>query len=382
MRLTALISAFGLTAMFGAGAEAESLACGGEYIIKRGDTLQQVTRMAYGECLSWKYLYNANKSVVGSNPSLIEVGMKIKVPCRRGQTPGATVQAATTSAASTTATVTTTTDTATTQVAPASPTAPIVTGDSRSPMLRLVTASNYAPFHDQNDANGGMLTEMIAQALTTVMPAEKFRIDFINDWSSHLEPLISDRSYDFALSWFKPNCSVADKLGEGSRFRCERLVFSDPLFEQIVAYFIRSGEANVPATHADLFGRTICRPAGYSMFMLEEHDLVAPNVTMVTPSNPTDCMEMLIEGEADVVVVASTVADDAISTLNISAKVEEQSQLASVITLHAVTSVDNPQKEQQMTLLNKGIQNVRESGKWFEIVQRHLVAHTRKKAQN
>ncbi len=118
------------------------------------------------------------------------------------------------------------------------------------------------------------------------------------------------------------------------------------------------------------------------MFMLEEHDLVAPNVTMVTPSNPTDCMEILIEGEADVVVVASTVADDAISTLNISAKVEEQSQLASVITLHAVTSVDNPQKEQQMTLLNKGIQNVRESGKWFEIVQRHLVAHTRKKAQN
>ena len=75
MRLTALIGAFGLTAMFSAGAEAQSLACGGEYTIKRGDTLMKVTRMAYGEGLSWNYLYKANRGVVGPNPSLIEVGM-------------------------------------------------------------------------------------------------------------------------------------------------------------------------------------------------------------------------------------------------------------------------------------------------------------------
>ncbi len=380
MRLTAMIGAFGLTAMFGAGAEAQSLACGGEYTIKRGDTLQKVTRMAYGEGLSWGFIYNANKAVVGSNPSLIEVGMKIKVPCRTVQTPAATQAEVPAAAPATTAA--STTATANSERAPTSSTAALVVNDGRSPLLRLVTASNYAPFHDQNDANGGMLTEMTAEALATVMPTDEFRVDFINDWSSHLEPLISDRSYDLALSWFKPNCSVIDKLGEGSRFRCERLVFSDPLFEQIVSYFTRSGETSVPSTHADLFGRTVCRPSGYSIFMLEERDLVEPNITMVTPPNPTDCMEMLIEGTADVVVVASTVADDAIATLNISEQVEEQAQLASVITLHAVTSVNNPRKEQQMALLNQGIQNIRESGKWFEIVQRHLIAHTRKKAAN
>ena len=108
MRLTAVFGAFGLTAMIGAGASAQSLACGGEYVIQRGDTLQKVTRMAYGEGLSWKYLYNANKGVVGSNPSLIEVGMKIKVPCRNGQTAAAPATApaatATTTAATTSAT--------------------------------------------------------------------------------------------------------------------------------------------------------------------------------------------------------------------------------------------------------------------------------------
>jgi len=87
MRLTALIGAFGLTAMFGAGAEAQSLACGGEYTIKKGDTLQQVTRMAYGEGLSWSFIYKANKAVVGPDPSLIEVGMKT------WSSPGSTVSA-------------------------------------------------------------------------------------------------------------------------------------------------------------------------------------------------------------------------------------------------------------------------------------------------
>ncbi len=110
MRNSALACVVGLAGLFGAGtistpAEAQSLACGGTYTIQRGDTLQKVTRMAYGEGLSYNFIYPANQHVVGPNPPQIEVGMVIRVPCRNGQTPGVTrssavVRFSTTSSAS------------------------------------------------------------------------------------------------------------------------------------------------------------------------------------------------------------------------------------------------------------------------------------------
>ncbi len=373
MRLTAVFGAFGLTAMIGAGASAQSLACGGEYVIQRGDTLQKVTRMAYGEGLSWKYLYNANKGVVGSNPSLIEVGMKIKVPCRNGQT----------AAAPATAPAATATTTAATTSATAAPARATLSARTRPDnMLRLVTATNYAPFHDQSAERGGMITEITWAALGTVMEQDQYRIDFINDWSSHISPLLNDHAYDLGLSWFRPNCDVIDKLSPDNRFRCESLEFSDPLFEQIIGYYARSDEESTPNSPADLVGRTICRPAGYSTFMLEEFDLTEPNITLKQPSGPDDCFEMLANGEADFVVLASTVADNTIAGMDMRDRFQELPQLAYIATLHAITSIDNPNKDANMATLNAGIRNVRESGAWFEIVQRHLVAHTKKTATN
>ncbi|MEM7270675.1 MAG: transporter substrate-binding domain-containing protein [Pseudomonadota bacterium] len=391
MRSTAFWGALGVVAFMGVSASAQTIACGGTYTVQRGDNLQKITRGAYGPALSWSYLYGKNKGVIGANPSIIEVGMTLNIPCRKGQTPAAQTTAAastatteeSSSASSATATAETETETTTaaTSTTAAAPAAAPAERD-RSPMLRLVTASDYAPFHDESLEGGGMITEIVDVALTTVMDESDYRIDFINDWGAHLNPLISDMSYDVSLSWFKPNCDVIEKLGAGSRFRCERLEFSDPLFEQIVSYFMRADDAAKPESHADLFGRAVCRPAGYSTFMMEEVDLVEPNITFVQPSGPSDCMEMLANGSVDAVVIASTVADDTIAQLGIADQVEEQPQLATIITLHAVTSIDNPSKDQIMATMNDGIRNVRESGKWFEIVQRHLIAHTRKTATN
>lgn len=387
MRLTALIGAFGLTAMFGAGAEAQSLACGGEYIIKKGDTLQQVTRMAYGKGLSWRYIYKANKAVVGPNPSAIEIGMKIKVPCRRGQTPGVTAKAAapeeTTSTAATTSAATTTTVAA----APAATNVSLplnVPGVATpgSSTFRFVTGSDWRPFQDAELPNGGMITEIVDTAMVSQRGDTGHKIDFINDYSSHLQTLIADIAYDFAFAWFRPNCDKMEKLGAESQFRCTALEWSDPLFEQIIGYYMRADEANVPATHADLMGRNICRPKGYALFMMEEFDLVEPAISLKRPVNTADCFEMLIEGEVDVVVLATMVADSAIASVGMADQIAEQPQLSTVATMHAVTSINNPNKEAQLTVLNEGIRDVRESGAWFEIVQRHLVDHTRRTASN
>lgn len=399
MRNSAFACIFGATALVGAGAffapapvQAQTLSCGGTYTIQRGDTLQKVTRMAYGEGLSFNFLYRANRDVVGPNPSAIEVGMVIQVPCRDGQTAGAapaapasTGSAQTASTGSGTVTGETPTPVSTTATA-AQPTATASSGGvtliDGVDRIRLVTATDFAPFTNQNQEQGGMITEIINVAADTVMDQSEFRIDFINDWSAHMQPLIADGAYDFSFPWFRPNCDLKDKLGPGASFRCERLEWSDPLFEQIIGYYMRADDANKPAEHSGLFGRTVCRPLGLGTFMMDERDLVEPNIRLVRPNSPTDCFELLSIGEVDVVVIATMVADDAIANLVDASVVEEQPQLSTIATLHAVTSVDNPDKERQLAILNEGVANLRNNGKWFEIVQRHLVAHARRVAAN
>ena len=247
--------------------------------------------------------------------------------------------------------------------------------------IRMMTGTDWAPFSNHEQEQGGMITEIVDVASRSVMDEADFQIDFINDWSAHMEPLIADGAYHFTFPWFRPNCDVKEKLGPSSVFRCDRLAWSDPLFEQIIGYYMRVDDPNKPQNHAGLLGRNICRPSGYSTFMMEEKDLVEPNVTITRPSSPTDCFEMLAAGEVDAVVIATMVGDDAIANIDTPELIEEQSQLSTIATLHAVTSIDNPNKEAQIAVLNEGIRNVRESGKWFEIVQRHLVAHARKTTQ-
>ena len=103
---------------------------------------------------------------------------------------------------------------------------------------------------------------------------------------------------------------MVDKLGDGSKFRCNNLDWSQPLFEQIFGYYTRAGQPR-PATHKDLFGLNICRPAGYATFMMEEFNLVEPNISFTRENSPTGCFKGLVSGKYDVVVLAADVKSDA-----------------------------------------------------------------------
>lgn len=389
MRITALASAFcvaGLASLGGvSSASAQALACGQSYTIKAGDTLQRLTNRAFGPGKSYNLMYRPNAAVIGKNPSAIEVGMVLQIPCLNGAT-------ANNAAAASTASTTAARPRNTTQVAAPAPTAAAIAtpaslssngiGGALSSRIRIVTGSDWAPFQNQDQEQGGMITEIMATALQNELGGDGYKIDFINDYSAHLNVLIADLAYDLSFAWFRPNCDVIEKLGEDSQFRCNSLAWSDPVFEQIIGYYVRKDDPNQPQTHSDLFGRTVCRPKGYATFMMEEVDLVAPRIGLVRPAATETCFEMLLNGEADAVVLASTVADDALARIGGGSLVSEVPELATIATLHAVTSINNPRQDAQLEVINRGVRGLRENGKWFEIVQRHLIAHARNTASN
>lgn len=50
------------------------------YTVRSGDTLSKIAREYYGDVAKWKAIYDANKSVIGSDPANLKAGMKIKLP--------------------------------------------------------------------------------------------------------------------------------------------------------------------------------------------------------------------------------------------------------------------------------------------------------------
>ncbi|MFN3259617.1 MAG: peptidoglycan-binding protein [Pikeienuella sp.] len=338
------------------GAAAQDIACGGSYTVVRGDTLQLITNRAYGPDKSYQLLYSANRATIGRDPGLIEIGMQLAIPCLDGGTVSAAPTATVTLEAQSTG-------------APPMP---------NRAALRAMTGTDWAPFTDHTQEQGGMITEILNVSLSRVMDEKDYKIDTIKDWTAHLVPLLSDVAYDVSIAWFKPNCDLIEKLGEDAQFRCRSLYWSDPLFEMITGYYVRADDPAKPRAHADLMGKRICRPEAYATYMLEEFDLKEPAITLVRPTLFRDCFEGLVAGEVDVILVATTVADSMAASLRLQGQIEEIPELAYVTTMHAVSSINNPRKEEQIALINEGLRQIREDGVWFEIVQRHLIAHAAK----
>lgn len=330
-------------------ASAQSLTCGGTYTVRSGDSLSGIAARVYGDPKAFQFIFSANADTIGDNPSLIKVGNALNIPC---------IDSTTESTA---------------------PQLTVERGVERLPFpnqrqMRLMTGTDWAPFTNEDQEQGGMLVEMVNAALSKSDQKPEYKIDFVNDWGAHLSPMLTDIAYDFSIAWYQPNCDVVSRLGEDSQFRCNNFDWADPIYEQIMGYYIRASDP-IPQSYDDLMGKTICRPAGYSLFFLEEDNLKEPNITLAQPNAVVDCMNGLHDGSYDVVVLAPEVAEVAMAEIGVTDKTVFAEPLSKVILISAVISKNHPQKEAMLAQFNSAMSQLKESGEWFQIVLRHLKEH-------
>ena len=50
------------------------------YVVKKGDTLQRISRKYYKTNKKWRAIYNANRDILTQGPDYLQVGMKLKIP--------------------------------------------------------------------------------------------------------------------------------------------------------------------------------------------------------------------------------------------------------------------------------------------------------------
>lgn len=358
--VTRCLIAMGVSLVFGASA-AVAQTCGGNYTVKGGDSLSLIADSLYKDAKKWTAIHQGNVGKIGSNPDSIRVGQTLRLACIGGLPlglEGGTVQAAATS----------TSDTAVVQTSSSASAAVQVAATARK--IKLVTADDYAPFTDRKLPGGGLITEVVDSAMKNNPSVNDFGIYVVNDWSSHLDPLLTDAVMDLAYPWYKPDCKAMP-----DNWRCQNLHFSEPMFEILVLLFTSKDRPFSFNSDADMAGKTLCRPKGFFTHDLEGNGrlwLTNGTVKLKQPITMANCFEMLQSGEVDAVAINEFSGRTAIKDLELGDKVNVLPKPLSIEGLHVVVGKSHPQADEMLTLINDGLGSLKASGDYQRIIDSHM----------
>lgn len=236
--------------------------------------------------------------------------------------------------------------------------------------INLLTGDDFAPFTSKAAHNGGLITEVMNAAMTQAAPAEGYAIHWVGDWSSHLDPLLSNALLDAGFPWYKPDCAAMPDSD-----RCRNLHFSEPMFETLMLLFADKRRPFRFQQDSDIEGKTLCRPAGYFTHDLNRPDrqwLDRGRITLVQPQTPADCFRMVAEGRADAVAVNLFLGASTLVAEGLREVIVPLEKPLSEEGLHVVISKRHWRGTTHLYRINAGLQALRDSGRFEEIMSRQL----------
>lgn len=370
------------------------------YTVKRGDTLSAIASRARVDG-GWRAIVRANEAAI-RNPDIIEIGLVLNIPCADGSLPGAVTASAEPAAEPAPAEpAPAATDTA---AAPAEPApepvaeaepepeaAPEVVAAAPAPepepepaaepapepaaeqglTIKFVTGT-FPPWSGEDLPQQGFFTELITTALAESGSDVEYSVSFVEDWNSHLEVLLPTLAYDMTYPWAMPDCSRVENLEPANAQRCLDFDATASFFDAPSGFYALKGGAFEGAdSFDDLRTARLCRPEGHFTFDLEAENLTAPDVTLLQPRTPAECWYALVENEVDVVTYNVLAAEEEMAAAGVADQVVA-TPIETAVTNHVFISKQNPNSAAMREALDTGLARLRQNGKWFEIVARHL----------
>ena len=308
--------------------------CDVTYKVQPGDTLFTIAETHYADREKWTLVYYSNQGVLSGIETLAS-GLDLYIPC-----PAENAQP---------------------DAAPLKQ----VTAE-----LTLLTGGNYAPFVDKNWPGEGMVSELVNAALELSPSPVPYAVAWEDDWSQHLFPLLDQKTYDMGFPWIKPDCD-ADPSNE----ICANFHFSDPLMDLPIMLFRREDSEFGFEKDTDIEGSTLCRPAGYFTHDLDRAGrrwLTDGKITLVQPDSPEACFEALMAGEVDAVTVNVFLGATKIVSMGLRGQVVPIDLPLSQEKMHVIISKKHWRGTTHLYRLNAGLAALHESGRYNEIVTKHL----------
>lgn len=339
---------------------ASAIECGQKYTVREGDTLNALARQVYDQSNKWTLIFYANQKQFGNGP-ILEPGKELNIPCLRAPADVTIEPAGVNARANTDA-----------------PDARAIEVSRLKGDLQLLTAGDYQPFTDRALPQGGMITEIVDTALATLNREAQgpgYQVSWVNDWSSHLNPLLVSKTFDLGFPWFKPNCEEYEQLDDPAKFRCDKFFFSKPVFEILVLFFTLKDSPFKFTADADVTGSRLCRPTGYFTFDLDKKGrnwVKDETVTLIRPQTVEECFQMLSRGEVDAVTLNEFTGRAAMKKLNMSAQIRVIERPVSLLNLHVIIAKTHPRARTYLHYINSSLTYLRESGTYDRIVDKHL----------
>ena len=340
-----------------AGTSAYAIECGEHYTVQKSDTLNSISQQAYGRSNKWTLIFYANQKQFGNSPVLVP-GKKLKIPCIK---PSPTSTAGLSDAD------------ANTTSEPARIAVSRIKGD-----IQLLTAGDYQPFTDQSLNRGGMITDIVDTALTRLNESAGgpgHAISWVNDWSSHLNPLLVRKTFDMGFPWFQPACDRYDELDEPAKFRCDKFFFSKPVFEILVLFFTQNGSDFQFESDDQIVGKRLCRPTGYFTFDLDADGrnwVKEDKITLMRPQSVDECFQLLTRGEVDAVALNEFTGRAAVAKLGIDKNIRVIERPVSLLSLHVIVAKTHPRARTYLHYINSALNDLRQRGIYDTIVDKHL----------
>lgn len=306
--------------------------CDVDYVVQGGDNLFSIAEAHYGSRERWSLIYYRNQSeLVGSS---VIPGRKLYIPCPpEDNTPDAT---------------------------------PLQKADAE---LTLLTGNNVGPFTNQSLPGQGMVTELVNAALELSPSPVSYAMNWDDTWSGHLAKL-GKQEFDMGFPWAKPDCAA----NPGNE-RCSSFHFSDPLVSIPVMLFVPENQQFTFANDSDIEGKTLCRPSDQFVDDLEQAGrrwLSDGKVDLIQPETAVQCFELLQEGKVDAVSVDLFLGASTIVDMNLRDKVVPLERPIGESSLHVVISKRHWRGTSHLYRVNAGLQALRDSGRFEEIMSRHL----------
>lgn len=350
---TAAALLLGTTLIVGSAGSSAAQACGGQYTVKRGDSLSRIADEHYKDFKKWTVIHAGNLSAIGDNPNGLRVGTRLNLTCIGGLPIGLKQPEA--------------------PATPAVQTAAVETGTARplEKTLNVLTGTDFAPFVDDDLEEGGMVTEVVMRAMEASPQADRFKLHVVRDWSAQLNPLLSKAMMDMGYPWSLPDCAQMPDYE-----RCRDFAASESLFEFLILLFVNA-EAPIPfATDSDIHGRTLCRPAGYFIFDLDREGrrwVSDGLIKMERPQTIGECFEMLMNGTVDAVTINEFTGRATVAEMGLKDRVDVvQGRPVAITGLHMLVHNDHPDRDAVLDSFNQGLRAIKDSGQYQQIIERHM----------
>jgi hypothetical protein len=344
----ALVTAFAV--VLSGEAAAQQIPCGGFHEVRRGETLQRIAVRAYGPDASWRTLWAANRDRLRGDPSLIEVGDMVYVPC-----PDAGGGASPPLAATGVATGEQTAAEAETEPRP---------GDEAE-------TSNAVPFASQlltTEAPGGgrALSALVAEALKRELGEN--RVSAVAPTAEAVLTATVDVDFDsledqsVIVQIVRPGCVSA------SEPVCEGLAWSRPLREIVATILTRAATAEEGPTAA----RAVCLQSGLPPSLLDEAGF-SPDAR-VREGSAKECVLSVASGASDWAVVEASAGEAETARAGLGAALVEHTGLARGATLHAAARADSEAGRATIAALDAALARMEESGRMAAVTRAALAA--------